>query len=57
MRSDGRTALVTGAARGIALAIARRLTGDGHRVALLDLDLSAGSGKGSRCEAAEGGTG
>src|SRR6185503_6962091 len=38
MPSSERTALVTGAARGIGLAIARRLAGDGLRVALLDLD-------------------
>jgi 3-oxoacyl-[acyl-carrier protein] reductase len=35
---DGRVAIVTGAARGIGLAIAARLLADGARVALLDID-------------------
>ncbi|MGH7398294.1 MAG: SDR family NAD(P)-dependent oxidoreductase [Candidatus Rokuibacteriota bacterium] len=41
MTLSGKTALVTGAARGIGLAIAARLAADGARVALLDQDTDA----------------
>ena len=41
MSLSGRVALVTGGARGIGLALGRRLAADGARVALVDLDKSA----------------
>lgn len=42
MALDGRTAIVTGGAKGIGYAIAKRLLGDGARVAIADIDEKAG---------------
>jgi len=40
-RDEARTAIVTGAGRGIGAAIARRLAAEGHRVAVVDLTTEA----------------
>ena len=45
---DGRTALVTGAGRGIGLAISERLLADGARVVMLDRDAAAVEGAAKR---------
>jgi 3-oxoacyl-[acyl-carrier protein] reductase len=47
-RLSGRNALVTGAARGIGLAIAERLLGEGARVALADIDIETARGQARR---------
>jgi 2-dehydro-3-deoxy-L-rhamnonate dehydrogenase (NAD+) len=49
---DGRTALVTGAGRGIGLAITQRLLADGARVAMVDRDAPAVEGAAKRLGAA-----
>lgn len=43
MRFDGETAIVTGGAQGIGLAIARRLMQDGANVVIADVDAEAGA--------------
>ena len=43
MRLDGRTAIVTGGAKGIGLAIVRRLVSEGAKVMIADIDEAAGN--------------
>lgn len=49
-----RTAIVTGGASGIGLAIAERLAGDGCRVAIFDRDIDAGAAAAAKIVAAGG---
>ena len=42
MRLEGETAIVTGGAKGIGLAVARRLAEEGAKVVIADIDVEAG---------------
>jgi 2,3-dihydroxy-2,3-dihydro-p-cumate dehydrogenase len=53
---EGRTAIVTGAAKGIGLVIAEHLAGLGARLVLADLDADALAGAAAALDAAHGGT-
>ncbi|MFF0816395.1 3-oxoacyl-ACP reductase FabG [Rhodococcus sp. NPDC003318] len=54
MTEERRTAIVTGGARGIGAAVARKLASDGYAVAVIDLDESACVGTVDAIEAAGG---
>lgn len=54
MSTTSRVAIVTGAARGIGASIAERLAGDGHAIAVIDLDEAACAATVERITAAGG---